>query len=91
MARSRKADAENNVQARVTAYQKWVIQSLAESGGGTYALSPSAVLADMIREWIVGHQEYLRSLDLDEAHFRRPKPIPESDSRKKPIGDSAAR
>jgi hypothetical protein len=66
---------KNTVQARVPTYHKWVIDNLAETGGGTFALNPSSVLADMIRDWILGHEELLRTRHLDEANFRKPTPV----------------
>jgi hypothetical protein len=67
--------SKNTVQSRVPTYHKWVIDSLSETGGGTFALNPSSVLADMIRDWILGHEEFLRSRHLDEANFRKPTPV----------------
>ncbi len=74
------SDSKNSVQARVPAYHKWVIHHLAETGGGTFALSDSAVLAHMIREWILIHEDYLRAQNLDETHFRKPAAVPNSDA-----------
>jgi hypothetical protein len=68
------------VQARVPAYHRWVIEHLAQTGGGTFALTPSAVLAGMIRDWILDHEEFLRARQLDEASFRRPAAVRNDES-----------
>jgi hypothetical protein len=68
------------VQARVPVYHRWVIEHLAQTGGGTFALTESAVLASMIRDWILEHEVFLAKRELDEASFRRPSAVSDANS-----------
>jgi len=62
---------DNQIQARVPLYQKWVVLGLR----GTYGRNQSDVLSRILGEWIQEHREWLADQGLSEGDFRRPRRV----------------
>jgi hypothetical protein len=64
--------ADNQIQARVPVYQKWVVLGLI----GTYGRNMSDVVSRIIGDWIQGHEAWLKDRDLAESDFKTPRAVP---------------